>query len=303
MNLRTNAIIKLTITMALVALVVTYAKQTLNEVPFFTFVWLQMAFASVAMMVNTFIVQGEKWPSDVAPGAYLMVFGIGILNYIIVRLLFIYSLDLLPVTTHAYLLNFVGIVTMIFSAILLKEKPKILQMLGASIAVAGLWIFFYQAPKEGELPGMVAISIAVVSLALTNILLRKLHLIKEHGLSHNHIATFAVCIGSLPLVLWGLISDLKLNNNLPLIDISGFNWGVIILNGVVANALVMTVFSQVMQHLKAYEASILAMTGLIFTAIFAMPVLNDYLQVTEMAGIMFMLVGIAVVQWQRKESN
>jgi O-acetylserine/cysteine efflux transporter len=294
MNNRNKAILKLILTMALVSLVITYAKQSLNEVPFFTFVWLQMVFASVAMLINTFVLQKEKWPIKVTAKAYLMVFGIGVLNYIIVRLLFIYSLDLLPVTTHAYLLNFVGIVTMVFSAILLKEKPKRLQILGASIAILGLWIFFYESPKEGELQGLLAILIAIISLALTNILLRNLHLIKEHGLSHNHIATFAVCIGSFPLIVWGLLNDL------PLLEISAVNWSIIVLNGIVANALVMTVFSQVMQHLKAYEASILAMSALIFTAIFAMPILNDYLAGAEILGIVLLLVGIGIVQWRRK---
>ncbi len=293
MNNRNHAILKLILTMALVSLVITYAKQSLDDVPFFTFVWLQMAIASFVMLVNTFLIQREKFPLKINAKVYLLVLGVGVFNYIFVRLLFIYSLELLPVTTHAYLLNFVGIVTMIFSAVLLKEKPKILQILGAFIAIAGLWIFFYQSPKEGEIQGILAIAVAVICLALTNILLRKLHMIKGHGLSHNHIATFAVCVGSLPLIVWGVTNDL------PLPNISGFNWGVIVLNGLVANALVMTVFSQVMQHLKAYEASILAMTGLIFTAIFAMPVLNDYLEITEIAGILCMLAGIGLVQWQR----
>ena len=160
-----------------------------------------------------------------------------------------------------------------------------------------LWIFFYQSPKEGELQGILAIAVAVICLALTNILLRKLHMIKGHGLSHNHIATFAVCIGSFPLIVWGVTNDL------PLPNISQSNWTIIILNGIIANALVMTIFSQVMQHLKAYEASILAMTGLIFTALFAMPILNDYLNFSEILGISFMLVGIGLVQWLGKQAK
>ena len=294
MNNKNKAILKLTLTMALVALVITYAKKSLTDIPFFTFVWLQMVFASSAMLINTFVIQNEKLPIRVAPKIYLIVLGIGLLNYFIVRWLFIYSLDLLPVTTHAYLMNFVGIVTMIFSSILLREKPKSLQVIGAAVAIFGLWVFFYESPKEGELKGIFAVFFAIVCLALTNILLRKLHLIKDHGLSHNHIATFSVCIGSIPLIIWGTANDL------PLPDISYFNWSVILLNGIVANALVMTVFSQVMQHLKAFEASVLAMTALIFTAIFAMPILNDYLEGVEVFGIGLMLVGIGLVQWQVK---
>jgi len=281
--------------MALVALVITYAKQSLVEVPFFTFVWLQMIFASAAMLFNTFVVQSESMPKNLHIKAIWMVAGIGILNYLIVRFLFIFSLDLLPVTTHAYLMNFVGIVTMIFSAVLLREKPKVLQVFGAFIAIIGLWVFFYEKPKGGELLGIVSISAAVICLALTNILIRNLHLTKEHGLTHNHIATLAVCIGSIPLVTYGLLFDL------PLTAISNFNWLIIILNGLIANALVMTVFSQVMQYLKAYEASIIAMSALVFTALFAMPILDEYLNGFELGGITLMIIGIGVVQYQNKK--
>ncbi len=281
--------------MALVALVVTLAKQSLAVVPVFSFVWLQMAFASTAMLINTFLIQKEKWPSGVSAKILMIVVGIGLLNYLIVRFLFIYALELIPVTTHAYLMNFVGIVTMLFSIFLLKEKPKISQVFGAMIAIFGLWLFFHDAPTNGELKGIITIAIAVICLALTNILLRKLHLIKQHGLSHNHIATFAVCVGSIPLVGAGLVIDL------PLPSISFYHWIVILANGLIANALVMTVFSQVMAHLKAYEASILAMTALIFTALFAMPILDDYLVGFEIAGIVLMLFGIGLVQWQFKK--
>ncbi len=293
MKNRNQAIVTLTLTMALVALVITYAKQSLEEVPFFTFVWLQMVFASIAMIINSVFIKKEKLLLDVPAKIYLMVLGIGLLNYLIVRLLFIYSLDLLPVTTHAYLMNFVGIVTMLLSSFLLKEKPRIKQLLGAALAILGLWIFFYDSPKEGEGAGIIAIAVAVICLALTNILIRGLQIRKIKNLTHNQIATSAICCGSIPLVIYGLLWDL------PLAPISWENWLIIILNGVFANAFVMLIFSQAMVHLKAFEASILAMSALIFTALFAMPVLDDYLAVSEIIGIGFMLVGIGIVQWKR----
>jgi len=276
--------------MALAALVITYAKQALVDVPFFTFVWLQMAVASCVMLVNTFVFQNEQFPKNIEPKIYLILFGIGLLNYLVVRFLFFYSLERLPVTTHAYLLNFVGVVTMLFSMVFLREKPRFVQVFGAFTAILGLWIFFYDSPKEGEFAGILAVSIAVICLAITNILLRRLHMQDDHRLTHNQIATFSVCIGSIPLVVFGVITDLPL----PSINVS--NWIIIVANGIIANALVMTVFSQVMQHLKAYEASMVAMTALIFTAVFAMPILNDYLEIYEVFGIVLMLIGIGFVQ-------
>ncbi len=292
MKQRTQASLKLLIAMVAISFVITLAKKSLAEVPFYTFVWLQMVFAIVAMLIYLLFVRKEPLVVSIKPKVWLTLVGIGLLNYCAVRFFFIFSLDLLPVTTHAYLMNFVGIVTMFLSAILLKEKPKLLQILGALIAVVGLWVFFYEKPKGGELIGIISVSFAVICLALTNILIRNLQLAKQHGLSHHQIATLSVCIGGVPLILLGLAIDFPVN------PISNQDWLVIILNGVIANALAMTVFSQVMQYLKAYEASIIAMSGIIFTALFAMPLLNDYLNQLELLGIAFMIVGIGLVQYQ-----
>ncbi len=295
MNQRTQASLKLLVAMVAISFVITLAKKSLFDVPFYSFVWLQMVFAILAMLSYLLLVKKQSLIISVKPKVWLMLVGVGLLNYCAVRFFFIYSLDLLPVTTHAYLMNFVGIVTMFLSAVLLKEKPMLLQILGAAIAVFGLWVFFYEKPKGGEVLGVISIAFAVFCLALTNILIRKLQLINDHGLSHHQIATISVCIGGIPLVLVGLAIDF------PVQHLSYHDWIIIGLNGVVANAIAMTVFSQVMQYLKAYEASIIAMSGIIFTALFAMPLLNDYLNTMELIGILFMIVGIGLVQYQYRK--
>lgn len=48
---------------------------------------------------------------------------------------------------------------------------------------------------------------------------------------------------------------------------------------------------------KANKAIMIAMTALILTAIFAMPILNDYLNLLEVTEIIFMLTGIGLVQY------
>ncbi|MBV1911205.1 MAG: DMT family transporter [Kangiellaceae bacterium] len=297
MTNRAIAVMKLLVTMAAAALVITYAKVALTEVPFYSFIWLQMLVASGVMLFYTLVVKKETLFVRGATKALIMVVGIGLLNYLLVRFLFIYSLNLLPVTTHAYLMNFVGIVTMLLSALILKEKPRVVQIVGAGVAILGLWIFFCDQPKDGGLVGLMSVSGAVLCLALTNILLRHLHLIKGNKYSHNQIATISITVGSIPLVAYGLVSDV------PLAPISPKNWMIIFANGLVANAIVMLVFSQVMQHLKAYEASLIAMSALVFTALFAMPILGDYLNAFEVGGMVFMIVGIVIVQWNSRNNE
>jgi hypothetical protein len=50
---------------------------------------------------------------------------IGIGNFTIVRVLCMLALDRLLATTHAYLVNFVGIATMLMSIVIVQERPSL----------------------------------------------------------------------------------------------------------------------------------------------------------------------------------
>jgi drug/metabolite transporter (DMT)-like permease len=309
--------------MALVSLTVVMAKMSLEQVSFFRFLWLQMLVASVAMLLYTFAYKKEKIAFPLDKRQWLIVIAIGMLNYLLVRSLFIYALDNLTVVTHAYLMNFVGLATMLLSALVLKERPTKNQVLGGLIAVSGLWIYFLELPKASELFGVLALLIAVLSLAATNILIRYLHihqsrlraidgqdkLMQPAGnnspissstkspinlLSNNQVATFAIVIGSLPIIILGWIYD---SENL---SMSLINWGIVFANGVIAVAFVMMVFTQVMQHLKAFEASVIATIGVIFSAAFSMIILQEQPAIYHYCGIALMLLGIGLVQWPAK---
>ena len=276
-------------TIALVALVTVLAKQSLTQVHYFTFVWLQMLIASVAMLIFTFGLRKEKLGSANLE-ILIYVVAIGLLNFSIVRAIFIYTLDLLPVTTHAYLINFVGIVTMVLSALILREPPRTMQIVGATIAISGLRLYFWDSPTEGELHAIVWLIIAVVCLALTNILMRRLHLLnRQQSMSNNQVSTFAIISGALPLVIWGALDVDQIKT------IGAKDWLVITLNGIVCVGMVMLVFNYVLKVLKAYEASILANTGVVFTALFSMLLLHDSISTFEAVGIFVLLCGIGVV--------
>ena len=54
-----------------------------------------------------------------------------------------------------------------------------------------------------------------------------------------------------------------------------------------------------MRTLRAYAASILASSGVMYTAILAVPLLGERLTLHQIIGIAMMLVGIALVQGRR----
>jgi drug/metabolite transporter (DMT)-like permease len=269
------------------------AKLALRDVPPFTFVWLQIAIGGSLLTLYTFQWRGERIPKSLGRQvwAYIIVIGVG--NFTIVRVLFMLALDRLPATTHAYLVNFVGIVTMLMSIVVLQERPSLCQILGVGLAVAGLHVFFRVIPPPSELLGVIYVAVAVCALASTNNLTRKLAIVTHDSLSNTIISTVALWIGGLPVVVMGLLLDW------PPPVVGWTNWGIILLNAIVGIAIVLTVFNYILRTLRSYEASILASSGVIYTAILAVPLLGERLALHQLVGIAMMLVGIALVQVRR----
>jgi drug/metabolite transporter (DMT)-like permease len=204
------------------------------------------------------------------------------------------SLDRLPATTHAYLINFVGIVTMLMSIVILKERPSVFQIVGAALAIAGLRVFFREIPLPSEFIGVIYVAIAVLALASYNNIARKLAIVTSGGLSNTIISTVALWIGGFPVVLAGLMIDW------PPPVASWTNWGIILLNGIVGIAIGLTLFNYVLRTLRSYEASILAGSGVIYTAILAVPILSERLALHQIVGIAMMLVGLSLAQVRRE---
>lgn len=268
-------------------------KQTLREVPPFTFVWLQLAFGGALLSVYTFILCGERTAKDLPPKVWALIVLIGVCNFAGVRVLFTAALGLLPATTNAYLVNFVGVATMALSAVVLRERPSIYQIAGAGIALVGLRVFFRELPAPSERLGFVYVATGVALLAITNTAARKLAIIGAGRISSALAGTWSFIFGGVPVVVFGLLTDWP--SPLP----SASSLGVIALSGLTSIALGMALWNYVLKSLRSYEASILAASSVIFTALFAMPMLGEHLAAWQWAGIGLMLLGLSLSQVRR----
>lgn len=292
MNSHAKAALLLVTTIFLAALVTVLAKVTLDRVDAFTFNWLQIAVCMVFLTVYTFFWRREAWPKHLTLTQWLYAAAIGFANFTMVRFLFLAGLEALPVTTHAYLVNFVGLITMFLSIVLLGEKPFLIQLFGALIALSGLTVFFEHIPKPEQMSGIILVAIGVFFLALTNNLIRRFMVFHRQAMSAVMLSTLAIWIGGLPIVSYGLATDL---------DALNFSFGdslVIIANGIIALALTLIVFNKVLQTLRSYEASVLASTGVVFVAVLAIPITNDVLSLNKVIGIAILFIGILMTQFK-----
>lgn len=268
-------------------------KMALRDISPFTFVWLQIVIGGSLLTLYTFGIRRERIPNNLSREVWAYIIWLGIGNFAIVRVLFMLALERLPATTHIYLINFVGFITMFMSVFILHEHPSIFQVSGALISFVGLWVFFREVPPPAELVGVIYIAIAIVALASTNNIGRKLALVTHNKLSNSVISTVALWIGGLPVVLAGLTTAW------PPASLGVTTWGIIVLNAVVGITITLTVWNYILRTLRSYEASILASATVIYTALFAIPILGERLGLHQMGGILLMLVGLALAQVRR----
>lgn len=108
---------------------------------------LPTAIGIATMCIYTFVIQGETFPAhlDLRTWGYLVAIGLG--NFVFAPIGFTLALERLPVTTHNYLSNFVGFVTMALSVVILKETPTRFQLIGSAVALVGMRFYFPSAPQ------------------------------------------------------------------------------------------------------------------------------------------------------------
>lgn len=272
------------------SLVTVLAKRVLEEVRPFTFAWLQIGIGVAVLTAFMVGVRGVRIPRGLPPRVWIYLVLIGVGNFAVVRVTFMLSLERIPAVTHAYLVNFVGIVTMLMSMWMLRERPGPRQMVGAGLAVVALHVFFLEIPAPERLTGVMYAAVGVVALALTNNLARQLVMITEGELSNDVISTLAAWIGGIPIVIAGLMID-----GWPSLARAD-SWWVIGLAGVVTIAVGLTVWNHVLRTLRSFEASLLGSLSVVFAALFAIPILGEGLEPHEGAGIAMMMVAVVLTQ-------
>ncbi|MBJ19072.1 MAG: DMT family transporter [bacterium] len=273
------------------------AKLALFEVPAFTFVWLQLAAAGLFMLLYTLVFARERWPSGLAPADWLAIAFIGVVNFGLCRVLMMMSIERLPMNTFVFVLSFVSLVTMGLSVVFLGEHPGRRQMLGVVLAIVGVWLFFPDVPPPAELRGVVYALLIVFGLGATNNVTRWLLTRQGDGLTSSLLSTLALPIGAIPIILAGLTLDWP-----PPVGGARNAW-IIVANGVVGIALTQTVFNAVLRTLRSYEASVLAGSGLIWTALLAIPILGEWLEWRQIAAIGVVLSGVVMTQRRPAEGR
>ncbi len=268
------------------------SKMALREVAPMTFTYLTIAVGLAAMVIYTFVIRRERIP-QLSRKVWIYILAIGFFNFVIGRIPSTFALQAIPASTHSYLTNFIGFITMGMSIFILRESPTLFQVLGAVVAFSGLRVFFIETPPPEQVTAALLILVGISGVAFTNNIARKLAILTENKLSNNIISTLAIMFGGSITILVGLITSWP-----PRLG-SLADLGVILYSGLISTAIGLTVWNLILRTLRSYEASILGASTVIWTALLAVPILGERLAINQIIGIGLMLTGLILVQVRR----
>ncbi|OGB74034.1 hypothetical protein A2V68_01560, partial [candidate division Kazan bacterium RBG_13_50_9] len=204
----------------------------------------------------------------------------GVVGFVAAPLFSVVGLRYITGTTAGLFAGLSAILVMVLGFIILREKPRNVQLVGSLIALAGVYVFLSNGVWGGSLFGITMIALAELSYAFSTVLTR----LVVRGPGDETMITSLVGAGIGTAIL------------LPVGFLSGGMAGVLQWQALVTVLVVGVIFgfagmmwSAVLDQLQAIEAAILQNTMLIQIALLAIIFLREHITLNNVVG------GVAVV--------
>lgn len=262
----------------------------LVEIPAVSFAGLRYSLAFLCFIP---LILRKKYISQIkalSSKQWIKLFFLGIVFYTLTQGTQFVGLSLLPSVTVSLMLNFTPLIVAILGIFLLKEKPTLLQWLGALFFIIGILIYFSPLSSiTGQLIGLVVMVFGVLANAISAIVGRNIN--REKNLNPIVITVISMGIGSIFLVMIGFGQS-----GLPIISLK--NWGYLIWLALINTAFAFTLWNKTLQSLTAMESSIINGTMLIQIGVLAWIFLGESITIQEILGMTIAAIGAVIVQYK-----
>ena len=214
---------------------------------------------------------------------------IGIIGFAAAPLFSVIGLKYVTGATAGIFAGLSAVMVMVLGFIILREKPRNLQIAGILIALVGIYIFLSNDALTGSLFGVFMIAIAEAGYALSVVLTRLV--VRGPGDETMILSLAGAGIGTVILLPIGLMSG----------GIAAImNWQVllvILIVGVIFGFAGM-LWSMALDQIQAIEAAILQNTMLIQIALLSVIFLGEHLTLKQVVGGGVTLIGAYLVERQ-----
>ncbi len=267
-------------------------KWGLIEIPPITFAGLRYSLAFICFIP---LVLRKKYFTEIknlTNKQWLQLVLLGIIFYTFTQGTQFLGLSLLPSVTVSLMLNFTPLLVAILGIFMINEKPSVSQWFGGMLFIIGIFTYFSPLSSiQGQLTGLIVMTVGVIANALAAILGRNIN--RSKSISPLVITFISMGIGAILLLLIGISQS-----GIP--HISYKNWLFIIWLAVINTALAFTLWNHTLRSLSAMESSIINGTMLIQIAVLAWIFLGESITLMNGIGMLIAAVGAIMVQLKIK---
>ncbi|MCP4539098.1 MAG: EamA family transporter [Chloroflexi bacterium] len=265
----------------------------LKDIPPLTFAGLRYALAFACLL--PFAIRSRQLGSlrTLPVGTWARLIALGLLLYSVTQGAQFLSLFYLPAVTSSLMLSFTTVIVALMGIFLLGERPTVVQWIGTGLYLMGVLVYFYPVSlPDGQVIGMIVISVGVLANALSSILGR--HVNRSDGLTPMTVTVVSMGIGAAVLLAVGIVVQ-----GLPRLTLT--NWAIILWLAVVNSAFAYTLWNRTLQTLSAMESSIINNTMLFQITMLAWVFLGENLTWQEVAGMVLAALGTVIVQIRKRQ--
>jgi len=220
---------------------------------------------------------------------------LGFTGYFIAQGLQFFGLYFLNPVTVTFILNLTPIFVLALSIFFLNERPTITQLIGISITLFGVYIFFYGIITDiTTITGVIVTLVSGLGWAFYMVTLR--HYLGKNKESVISLTSLSMLVGALML-----LGTTGITGNL--VNVSFCNWMIIIWLSLVNTAVAFSLWNHALKTLKAVEQAILQNSMLIQITILSFFFLEEPITVQKIFGMIIVFIGVLIVQlWVKKSS-
>lgn len=173
--------------------------------------------------------------------------------------------------------------------LLLREKPRVTQVLGILLLVIGAYVFLFQDVLAGHFIGIGLLLVAEMAFAFGNVINRMVALGNDEQVA-GVVNLIGNAVGAMVLIPSALVQgELTRIIHLPL-----WVWGVLVALGLVY-AWSGVLWGALLDKLRVVEVSVLANTMIIQVAVLSVVFLGEKLTTANLVGGIIVIIGALVV--------
>lgn len=239
------------------------------------------------LVLLPFMLKDRTSIGNISHRLWLQLFLIGISAYAIGNGALFWGLKYLPATTASFLMSISPLLILFAGAIVLKEFPSRLQVVGVMISLLGCVLFFATGLRVGEPLGLAIVAIGLIGFTTFGILGRSVARDRRTGTLFLTgiplaIGGGALLILSIPIEGWPILDQKTLS--------------ILLWLAIVNTALAYVLYNFALKSITALEMNVILNLSPLGTAILAWIILGENLSAIQIFGIITVILGVSLVQ-------